>query len=236
MTDRRILPALPALLLLAVGCGGGPSDGPTSQRDFGTGLNTLERKYAKPAGLVFDAAVAALKHFDLDVEQDRGDALGGEVIARRASGDRATIKVRLIDAHTSAAAVRVEPGNRHMAELIHQRIAAELGLDAARSGWFGGGNVESATFGAPLAAAADAAEQACRALNLQVTARDVQPTTGRIEARSQTSIPVRIELARRDDARTDADIVAGASKTAEGKALVERIKADMAARLGPRRN
>ncbi len=222
------------LLGLAAACGGSDkSDGATSQRDYGTGFNTVEKKYAKPAPMVYDAAVAAVKHFDLEVEQKRGDSLGGEVVARRAAGDRVTIKVRSIDANTSGASVRVEPGNRNMAEMIHERIASELGLSTAKTGWLGGGNAVSATYPSPLPACAAAAENACRKLNLAVTARDVQPESGRVEARSDTSIPVRVNLTRKDDTRTAVEFVAGSEKSPEGKTLVERLKAEFDALLAP---
>ena len=225
--------ALP-LLGLAAACGGSDkSDGATSQRDYGTGFNTVEKKYAKPAPMVYDAAVAAVKHFDLEIEQNRGDSLGGEVVARRAGGDRVTVKVRSIDANTSGASVRVEPGNRNMAEMIHERMASELGLAAAKTGWLGGGNVVSATYPATLPACATAAENACRKLNLKVTARDVQPTAGHVEARSETSIPVRVNLSRKDETRTAVEFVAGSEKSPEGKTLVERLKAEFDAQLDP---
>lgn len=230
-------PSMLLALVLGLGaaaCGGSDkSGGATSQRDFGTGLNTVERKYAKPAPMVFDAAVAAVKHFDLEIEQNRGDSLGGDVVARRAGGDRVTIKVRSIDANHSNAAVRVEPGNRNMAEMIHERIASELGLGTAKTGWLGGGNALSATYAAALPACAAAAESACRKLDLRVTGRDVQEKSGHVEARSDASIPVRVNLARKGDARTDVEFVAGSSKSPEGQALVERLKAEFDAQIGP---
>jgi hypothetical protein len=226
--------ALP-LLVLPAACGSaGSSDGATRQRDYGTGLNTVDKKYAKPAPMVYDAAVAAVKHFDLEVEQNRGDSLGGEVVARRAGGDRVTVKVRSLDANTSSASVRVEPGNRNMAEMIHARMASEVGLGTAKTGWLGGGNVLSSTYAAALPACAAAAENACRKLNLNVTGRDVQPAEGHVEARSETSIPVRVNLTRKDETRTAAEFVAGSEKTPEGKALVERLKAEFDAQLAPR--
>jgi hypothetical protein len=226
-----------SLAALLAACGSSDkSGGSGSNRDFGTGLNTVERKYAKPAPVVYDAAVAAVKHFDLEIDQNRGDSLGGEVVARRAGGERVTVKVRAIDPNTSSASVRVEPGNRNMAEMIHERISTKLGLSQAKTGLLGGGNSLAATYGATLPACTAAAENACRKLNLNVTHRDVQDKSAAIEARSETSIPVRVNLTRKDDAQTGVEFIAGASKSPEGKSLVERLKAEFDTQIAPQGN
>lgn len=96
--------------------------------DLGTGLNTVERTYPKPPAALFDIVVASVTSFDLTMESDRHDALGGDIVARRADGSKVTVKISSLDAERSQVAVRVAPGNRNLAELIHQRISEKLGL------------------------------------------------------------------------------------------------------------
>jgi hypothetical protein len=43
-----------------------------------------------------------------------------------------------------------------------------------------------------------------------------------------------VNLTRKDETRTAAEFVAGSEKTPEGKALVERLKAEFDAQLAPR--
>jgi hypothetical protein len=41
---------------------------PSSHSDWGTGLNTVERKYNKSAADTYDAAVTAVKAYDLTID------------------------------------------------------------------------------------------------------------------------------------------------------------------------
>lgn len=99
--------------------------------DLGTGLNKVERTYAKPAHELVDAVTASLRSYDLTVESDTHDDLGGEIVARRADGHRVTAKITALDQTNSQISVRVAPGNKNLAEMIHTRIAEKVsGLDA----------------------------------------------------------------------------------------------------------
>src|SRR6267143_1006013 len=99
--------ALAGILALLAACSHEGSS-PSSKRDWGTGLNTVDRKYAKPAADTYDAAVAALKSFDLTVGRDRHDEFGGEVDGLRADGSKITVKVEAVGKGNSRASVRVE--------------------------------------------------------------------------------------------------------------------------------
>lgn len=118
-----------ALLLLLVGsCDRArpPQVAPPTS-DLGTGLNTVDRKYARPAADVFKAASMALKALELKIESEKADALGGEITARRATDDKVAVTVKSIDSTMTSVSVRVAPGDRNMANSIHAKIAAELG-------------------------------------------------------------------------------------------------------------
>jgi len=97
-------------------------------RDYGTGVNTLERKYSRPAKDVWGATVAAVKSFDFKVDSDKGDEMGGELRARRGDGHAVVVNVRALDPNDTSVSVRVEPGDRNMAQMIHDRIGQKLGV------------------------------------------------------------------------------------------------------------
>src|SRR5262245_29932546 len=71
---------------------------PSSKSDWGSGLNTLERKYGKSAPEVHDAAVAALQGFDLKVTTDRHDEMGSEIVAKRGDHSKVFVHVAALDA------------------------------------------------------------------------------------------------------------------------------------------
>jgi uncharacterized protein DUF3568 len=118
---------LAALAVAFSGCKKSDPETSLKKRDFGTGLNTVERTYeATPTHLV-EVVAAALRSYDLAVESDRHDDLGGEIVARRADGSKVTAKITARDEACSEVSVRVEPGNKNMAELLHERIAEKVG-------------------------------------------------------------------------------------------------------------
>lgn len=97
-------------------------------RDYGTGVNTVERKYPRPAKEVWGATVAAVKSFDFKIDSDKSDEMGGELRARRADGQSVVVSVRALDPNDTSVSVRVEPGDRNMAQMIHDRIGQKLGV------------------------------------------------------------------------------------------------------------
>ncbi len=109
-----------------------PSDSKSAQdlvpktTDLGTGLNAVERTYARPAHELKDIVTASLKSFDLSIESDKHDELGGEIVALRADGHKVTAKITSVDKDHSRISIRVAPGNRNLADMIQDRIAEKL--------------------------------------------------------------------------------------------------------------
>jgi len=228
-----ILGAFAAALALA-GCGSSknePSDSATSRSDLGTGVNTVTRKYAKPASDVWDAAVSSVKSYDLAVESDRHDRMGGELVAHRASGERVTVNVRGIDDRNTDAAVRVDPGNRNMANLIQERIADKLGMGHSKAGVFGDTSL-SGTYAATLDRCIAAADSACRSIGLTVTGKDQKDKSATVDAREANSNPVRVQMDRSGDAGTKATFSAGSASGSDPKALTAHLKAEFERQLG----
>ena len=118
---KRLIPGLLGAAALAlISCS-------PRTRDYGTGLNTIERTYPRPVRETWDAARAAVQDFGRTIESDRHDEMGGELKARRADGRAVFVHVRAAGQGSTAVAVRVEPADRAQAEMIHDRIAKALG-------------------------------------------------------------------------------------------------------------
>jgi hypothetical protein len=222
-----------AAALALTGCSGSsePSDSAASRNDLGTGANTVTRKYSKPAADVWDAAESTVKSYNLSIESDRHDQMGGEIVAHRASGERVTVNVRSVDDRNTDAVVRVDPGNRNLANLIHEHIADKLGMGHSKAGVFGDTSV-SGTYAATLDRCVAAADSACRSLGLTVTGKDLKDKTATVDAREANSNPVRVQMDRSGDAGIKATFSAGSSQGSDPKALTAHLKTEFERQLG----
>ena len=191
-----------------------------STSDSGTGLNTVERSYGRPTSEVWDAAVSAAKSFEFTVDDNRHDKMGGEIVARRASGDRVNMKVRSVDSHTTSVSIRVEPGNRNFANQIHDRIAAKVGPAVSRVD--GDATIDS-TYTVALGKCALAAEAACKSVSLQVVGKDIREKSGVVDAKDDRSATVRILL---DQTGEMTRVTFCAGDGSEARALTTRLKAE----------
>lgn len=134
---KTMLAVLASVVLATLGCDKPPKDAKDvtpKTTDLGTGLNAVERVYGRPASALFDVVAATLKSYDLKIESDRHDELGGDIVALRADGHKVTAKITSLDQDHTQVSIRVAPGNRNLAEMIHQRILERLGLGGAKSG------------------------------------------------------------------------------------------------------
>jgi hypothetical protein len=129
---KRILVLSTALLVAQIGCDKTDKEIPPKTTDFGTGLNAVERRYAKPAGELVELVIASVKSYDLKLESDRHDDLGGEIVALRADGHKVTAKITSVDKEHTQVSIRVAPGNKNLAEMIHQRIAEKIGTGSTK--------------------------------------------------------------------------------------------------------
>ena len=224
--------ALGGLVLLLAACsheGGSPS----TKSDWGTGLNTIERKYNKPASDTYAAAVSSLKSFELAVDRDRHDEMGGEAVGLRGDGSKVTIHVTSVDKSNSKASVRVEPGDSTLATMIHEKIAEKLGMAAAKAAFFGG-NTEDYPYDADLAAGIDAAERTVKTLSWALTGKEIKDGEAWVDARAEDSNPVRIRVERMNDRAfpLKATFIAGHGNTAVSKTLIERMHEEFDRQLG----
>jgi len=121
-----------ALAVALSGCGKSDEDLTPKKTDFGTGLNAIEKRYDATPPRLFEVVTSSLQSYGLTVDSDRHDDLGGEIVARRADGSKVTARVTARDEASSDVSIRVAPGNRNLAEMIHARIAEKVGTLEAK--------------------------------------------------------------------------------------------------------
>jgi hypothetical protein len=192
--------------------------------DLGTGVNTVERDYAKPVVDVSQAALQSAQSADLKVLRNQHDQLGSELVASRGDGKEVHILVKGISDKSSHVSVRVEPGDRDLATLMHERIAGNLGLGAATSGWWSGGNSLVAIYAADLAACMISARRAIASLGPNSKSEEVHATWCHIDGRLQDATPIRIKLEKLEDQKTRATFISGSSKSDDNKAFAQKMK------------
>lgn len=218
MKNHLILAGVVAMLAACSHEGNSPS----SKSDWGTGLNSVERKYNKTAAEVHDAAVSALKSFDLNVDKDRHDEMGSEVIARRGDDRKITVSISALDNKSSRAKVRVDPGDSKLATMVHEKMAEKLGMGTAKGGLLGG-NTDDRTYDADLKTCLDASERTSKSLGWTVTGKELHDTWAQLDARDDNSNPVRFRMDRSDD-RTKVKFTAGAGKTDDSKSMLSKMR------------
>lgn len=190
-------------------------------------LHTAERRYGKPVDKVWDAAVAAVKGSDLRIDTDRHDDLGGELVGRRADGHRVSALISAVDKTTTRVAVRVEPGNRELADLVQERIAEKLGLGEAKPALLGGNTLDG-VYPCDFAGALAAAERSAKALTWIPTGRELRDDWAQLDARTPDSTPVRFKMTHegKDAGSTKVTFIAGNGKTDASRTLTSQMKAE----------
>jgi len=224
--------SLAGILTLLAACSHEES-APSRRSDGGTGANTVERTYGKTPLDTYAAALAAVWSFGLSVDREWHDAMGGEVIGHRADGQSVTVKVDAIDSRNSRATVRVEPGDSHMAQMIHEKIADKLGMGTAREPLLNTSS-ESAVYDTDLQGALDAAERTARALGWTVTGKDMEDTWAQLDARAADANPARFKITRADDdsCKIRVTFLAGNGKADTSQTIIARMREDLDRQLG----
>jgi len=191
--------------------------------DLGTGANTLDRDYARPAADAWKAAVRCTESAGFNVCSDRHDQFGGELVANRANGDEVRIDVRSLGEQSSRVSVRVEPGDRVLAKMLHERMADKLGLGAARGGLFGGSSV-SGTYMTDLESCLGPARRTFLTLQVTPTGEDIHASGWRLDGRLKDSTPIRIAAEKAGDLKTHVTFIAGAEKNEDLKAFARKMR------------
>jgi|SRR5579862_317917 len=220
--------SIPCLVMLTLAaCGSAERSVPPSENDLGSGANTVERKYAKSVSETWEAAMSALKRYDLVVKNDRHDGMGGELQATRASGDRISVHVQSLDDKHSEVSVRVEPGNRNLAEMIHEKVADNLGLKEAKLASYGG-NICEGIYPKDLEGCIKAAEGAAKRLNLSVTNRELKDDTAVVDGREVGATVVQFKMKAVGEG-TKVAFTAGPENSERTRDLAYRMKTEFEA-------
>jgi len=200
--------------------------------DLGTGANTVDRDYAKPASDVSKAVLQSVEAAGLNVLRNQHDQLGSELVATRGDGKQVHVLVKGANDKSSHVSVRVEPGDRELATMMHERIAGSLGMGAATSGWFGGDSLE-ATYLADLTACTVSGRRAIASLDPNSKSEEVHPTWCQIDGRLKDATPIRIRLEKLEELKTRATFIAGSTKSDDNKAFAQKLKDSFEATTAP---
>ena len=193
------------------------------EADLGTGMNTVTRHYSKPSAEVWKAAMKSSQGADLKIVGDRHDAMGGELVARRAAGGEVRIDVKSLSETQTRVTARVGEGDVDLATMLQERIAQALGLGEAKAGLFGGNSLEVAS-GCDLTTCLDAARCTFDSLDLITTGEESHATWSKIDGRLKDSTPVRIRMEKKVAGKTQIVLVAGNDKSDDNKAFAQKMK------------
>jgi len=200
-----------------------PTIGACGSNDLGSGVNTVDRQFARHVPDVWSASMKGIEEMDLRILNDPHDSFGGEIVAFRASGDKVHVWVKTLDENRTQVSVRVEPGDRALATLLQEKIAGKLGLGEARSGLLGGVS-EEGTYQTELPVAMVFARRAYRSLDVSVTDDETHADWARIDGRLTDSTPVRIRIDRSGDFQVHVLFICGNVKSDEHRAFARRMK------------
>jgi hypothetical protein len=209
--------------------------------------NAAEVQYPEGTAAVWSAVVAALGELDLKVESDHHDALGGRLVALRATGEKVVIEARTLNERSTQVSIGLASIDRNMAGVIHSHISRQIAGEATAGEFFGGNSLEN-TYEAGLAACVLAAERGFEALSLEITQRSVHDARAEIISRKPKATPVLIRMetngraptANGDGAghangngdsspkrsHTHVTFVAGTTRSPENESLVKRLKGE----------
>ena len=193
--------------------------------DLGSGANTIDREYAKPASEIWSASLKSAEAAHLTLKSERHDKMGGEIVACRANGDEVRIDVISLTEERSRVSVRGGPGDRNLANMLQERIAEKAGLGTAKSGAFGGNSLE-AIYVAEVEASVVSARRTLAALGVTATGEEIHASSATIDGRLKDSTPVRIRVEKSEPQNTRVTFIAGNEKNDDNKQFVLKMKAE----------
>ena len=194
-----------------------------AENDLGSGVNTINREYAKPATEVWSASMKAVDTAGLTFHCDGHDHMGGEISAHRANGDDVRIVVKSLSENTCRVSVRVQPGDRNLATMLQERIAEKAGLGVAKSVFFGGNTTETVA-NADLPSSVLSARRTFAALGVTATTDETHADAVVLDGRLKDSTPVRIKMATEPEQKTRVTFIAGNEKSADNLEFARKMK------------
>lgn len=201
--------------------------------DLAAAGQVSSRTYQAEVERTWQSVQSVMRDLDLDVDSAEHDALGGELVARRATGEAVYARVRSVAPSQTTVEFTLDQGDPVIVKMIQDRVAEKLGQ--ARPGGpaaVSSGSMTDGTYPNPLEECAAAAERALRALNLPVDARDKHDIWTAFRSRHLDTIPVSVRLERTPQDTTKAMFSVGTSESDDNRLLAERLKKEFEAALG----
>lgn len=220
-----LIPAAACGLLL-VSCQKGFHD------DSGRTAATSSRTYAVEVERAWQSLQGVMKDLDLDVDTAEHDALGGEMTAKRATGDLVYVRVRSLAPSSTSIDVAADTGDRVVAQMIQDRVSAKLGGDSPGGVGATVGSVVEGVYPNALDECVAAAERALKALNLPVESREKHDIWSTLRSRHLDTIPVSVKLVRTAQDQTQATFTVGTAPGDDNQLLSARLKKEFEAALG----
>ena len=230
---KHALVLIPALVLLSA-CSGSPDESEPAPRSVVGGTLGDEQAFDVPAAEAWKAAEAALEGEELAVERRRRDDCGGKIVARREDGHRVTVTIHAPERAAAEVAVYVEPADRGLMEAVQRRIGEKLSLKRAQADLSGDTSVET-SYEIDLDVGLEAAEQACRALAMDLTVRHREKERARLEAKDRDERRVRIVLHKAEGDASTTEIRLSTDATAAGgeKEFLRKVRRELEQHLFP---
>lgn len=193
---------------------------------------SVERRMTRSPEEISRGATEALQELGMTVEQDQHDALGGRLLGERATPakDEVIIWYKSLDPKTTNVAVKVGSGDRHLADMILDRIAQYVGTAASRAVPTVGASTEG-LYDQPVAQCVTIMEQALRDLKLNVTHHETHDTWTQLDSREADSIPLSVRLDRTEKDKTRVRISAGTTQNQDTQQMADRVKAQFEDKL-----
>jgi len=226
---RALAPALILLASTLASCGVFNSRDEQADR-----IHTVTKTYSKPTDETWRAIEAITKDLDLKVDTDQHDALGGTMIAKRSTKDEIHVEARAVDAQNTIVSVNVDPGDKNLAQIIHDRISDRLGLSvgATRASMAAGSQVDG-TYDQKLDVCISAADRALAALKLPAARRESHDTWARLDTQQLESIPVQIRMDRTKKDQTYVVFTIGTGASDDNRTQASRLKTEFERQLNP---
>lgn len=194
---------------------------------------TSSRTYQAEVERAWQAVQSVMRDLDLDVDSAEHDALGGELVARRATGEAVYARVRSVAPSQTSVDFRLDEGDPAIVKMIQDRVADKLGQQRpGGAAAVSSGSMTDGTYPNPLEECATAAERALRAFNLPLDAREKHDIWTVIRSRHLDTIPVSIRLERTPQDTTKAMFSVGTAESDDNRLLAERLKKEFEAALG----
>jgi hypothetical protein len=212
---NRVGPSVACLVLATSSC---------RTLDLEAGATTVvTRGYPLTVEQAWRVARTSAQTLDFKVTSDRHDAIRGELVALRATGEEVQILMKAKDSNNTEVAVQVGPGDIDMATLLQERMAEHAGMGQGKTGLFGGDSLDG-VYCVTLTDCLQAGRRSFRELRVALKHQESHDTWGAVDGLQGDSTPVRIKGQNLGEMRTRVLFTVGTRSSEDHKAFVRTLK------------